>query len=478
MKNRFFGGVLACLVFVWFTDFAAAQVIQPICYFTNSPFNSPRNLRAGLTLGVDRQLYGSTSFGGGTSDFGTIFKVTTSGASTMVANLDSTTGGDPYASLTLGPDSHFYGVGSVGGPVGEGGVFKMDANGVVSPLFGFKASAWSGSAITNQDGGYPYGGLTLGPDGSYYGTTTQGGTNGGGGTIFKITTNGLLTTLVALGNPNGSADPNAYGGSPYGRMALAPDGNFYGTTFLGGYQGNGTVFRMTPTGAFTTLFRFGNTNGSEPDSDLVLGPDNCLYGTTLNGGSGGDGTVFKITTNGVLTTLVNFDFTTGAAPMGGVTLAPDGYFYGTLSTGGYGTNAGGGVFRMSITGALTILGVFSGTNGYYPESQLTVGPDGNLYGTTYEGGPDLNGAGVVFRVNIAPTNGNQLPIAVTPDGIAVLHLAVAVGSTNRLWATTNPYLPLAHWQVLATNVAANGFFDFQDTNTAGYPAKFYRLSMP
>ena len=104
MKNRFFGGVLACLVFVWFTDFAAAQVIQPICYFTNSPFNSPRNLRAGLTLGVDGQLYGSTSFGGGTSDFGAIFKVTTSGASTMVANLDSTTGGDPYASLTLGPE--------------------------------------------------------------------------------------------------------------------------------------------------------------------------------------------------------------------------------------------------------------------------------------------------------------------------------------------------------------------------------------
>lgn len=462
---------------VWLTGSAAGQIIQPIYCFTNSEFSSPRNLLVGLTPGPDGCLYGMTYLGG-SGGWGTVFRVTTSGVLTVIANLDSNTGGDPNASLTLGPDGNFYGTTSFLGTGEEGTVFQVTTNGAVNVLFAFQPIFQNGTEYTNLDGAAPHAGLTLGPDGCFYGSTTQGGMNGGG-TIFKITTNGVLTTLVTLGPP--TADTNAPGASPHGRMALGPDGNFYGTTWIGGNSGEGTVFEMTTNGAYTTLLSFDDTDdldGSEPDYDLVLGPDQCFYGTTYVGGSGGDGTVFKLTTNGVLSTSVNFAGTNGGTPMGGVTIGPDGYLYGTFFNGST-TNGDGGVFRMTTNGTLTVLADFGGTNGYEPEAPLTVGPDGNLYGTTYLGGIGTNAAGVIYRVNIAPTMTNQQPrILMSANGTAILHLASAPGSTNRLWATTNLSLATAQWQVLATNIATNGFFDFQDSNTSGSQMKFYRLSTP
>jgi uncharacterized repeat protein (TIGR03803 family) len=124
-------------------------------------------------------------------------------------------------------------------------------------------------SFNGTNGKYPNAALTLGNDGDFYGTTYSGGSNGYG-TIFKFTTNGTLTTLVSFANTNG-AEPNG--------LTLGNDGNFYGMTTLGGSNNFGTVFKLTTNGTLTTLVSFANTNGRNPNG-LTLGIDGNLYGTT------------------------------------------------------------------------------------------------------------------------------------------------------------------------------------------------------
>ena len=135
---------------------------------------------------------------------------------------------------------------------------------------------------------------------------------------------------------------------------------------------------------------------------------------------------------------------------------------------------------MTTNGILTTLGDFNKTNGFEVKTGVTFGPDGNLYGTAWAGGStDTNAAGAIYRLDVDLAVTNQPPrISWSVGGAVTLHLASIPGSTNQLWATTNLSLPLGQWQVLATNVASNGFFDFTDTNTSGVKMKFYRLSTP
>ena len=135
------------------------------------------------------------------------------------------------------------------------------------------------------DGGFPSAGLALGPDGNFYGTTAYGGTYDDG-MVFRLTTNGALTTLLSFNNSNGS--------HPYAALILGKDGNFYGTTSEGGTGGSGTVFRMTTNGALTTLASFNySLTGGYPYAALVQGADGNFYGTTTEGGTYSDGTVFR-----------------------------------------------------------------------------------------------------------------------------------------------------------------------------------------
>src|SRR5215831_3671579 len=232
-------------------------------------------------------------------------------------------------------------------------------------LFSFKAT----------NGASPYAGLTLGNDGNFYGTTSGGGAFGdrysnGYGTVFRVTTNGVLTTLISFAGTNGAF--------PYAGLTLGNDGNLYGTTGGGGAytnqygQGAGTVFRVATNGVLTTLVHFADTNGANPRAGLTLGNDGNFYGTTLYGGAytnrygQGAGTVFRVTTNGVLTTLVHFAGTNGANPLAGLTLGNDGNFYGTTLYGG--TANDGTVFQVTTDGVLTTLASFAGTNGASPEA--------------------------------------------------------------------------------------------------------------
>ena len=235
----------------------------------------------------------------------------------VLISFNGPDGGDPSAALAQGTDGNFYGTTQYGGTYGEGTVFRMTTNGTLTTLLSFHYS----------NGAYPHAGLVQGADGNFYGTTAGGGTYGDG-TVFRMTANGTLITLASF-------NYSVNGGSPYAGLLQGTDGNFYGTTEDGGTYGDGTVFRMTTNGTLTTLASFNYTNGAYPYAGLVQGADGNFYGTTEDGGTYGDGTVFRMTTNGTLTTLVSFNYSVnGGYPYAGLVQGADGNFYGTTADGG------------------------------------------------------------------------------------------------------------------------------------------------
>ena len=274
-------------------------------------------------------------------------------------------------------------------------MFRVTTNGSLTVLFAFQEVDTNGCPYL-PDGGAPYAGMVLGRDGQFYGTTTSGGGNGCG-TVFRVTTNGVLTTLASLeGGPRTTSQTV---------MVQGADGAFYGTTDFSSPNNLGSVFRVTTNGAFTTLFAFTNTEGAKPQPGLVLA-DGALYGTTREGGAHNYGAVFRLTTNGVATTLASFDYAAGYSPNGGLVRGNDGALYGTTSSGGdFGVGA---VFRVTTNGMLTALASFDyrSGGGMQPKAGLVQGAEGAFYGTTYSGG--ISNCGAVFRVK---TNGELTTLA-------------------------------------------------------------------
>ena len=243
-------------------------------------------------------------------------------------------------------------------------------------------------ALTN--GAKPYSTLIRGVDGNFYGTTNIGG-DYDEGTVFRISPGGTLTTLHSFNGGDG--------GWPLGALVQANDGNFYGTTGIGGHGGGGcdflgcgTVFKMTPSGTLTTVYSFGGTDGAHPGAGLVQATDGNFYGTTAEGGAhnnchDGCGTVFKVTPGGTLTSLHSFNYSDGAYPFAALLQASDGNFYGTTA-GGFncGDYGCGTVFKITPAGMLTIVHSFDDTDGAEPDAGLVQARDGNFYGTTIYGG--------------------------------------------------------------------------------------------
>jgi len=311
---------------------------------------------------------------------------------------------------------------------------------VISLLWAATAAALPAQTFTtlhNFDGTHgslPFAGLVQGADGNLYGTTEFGGVYGEG-TVFKITSDGTLATLYSFCSQGGCAD----GAYPDAGLVQATDGDFYGTAYHGGAnsacnQGCGTVFKITPSGVLTTIYSFCSqsncTDGTEPVAGLVQGADGNFFGTTAGGGGNSNphclftfsescGTAFKITPSGKLTTLYRFcsqsNCLDGADPQAGLIQGTDGNLYGTTSLGG--ANAAkcsgigcGTIFKISPAGTLTILYSFCSKNscrdGEKSESALVQGADGNLYGTTDNGGisnskycPFIPTCGTVFRIS-------------------------------------------------------------------------------
>jgi uncharacterized repeat protein (TIGR03803 family) len=320
------------------------------------------------------------------------------------------------------PMGTFYGTAYYGGDCssqgGCGTIFKISPNGKFTRLYSF-------CSLTNcADGANPYAGLVLGTDGNFYGTASSGGTgrncpgNRACGTVFKITPKGKLTTLYSFCELPNCDD----GADPYAGLVQAVDRNFYGTTFAGGDAsasgcnsfGCGTIFKITPKGRLTTLHAFciqrSCPDGYDLSAGLVQGTDGNFYGTTEVGGTACDtvlyiqsttsatvygcGTVFKITPTGALTTLYSFcpegyPCIDGMDPQAGLLQGTDGTFYGTTGSGG--ADGSGTVFSLAVG-----LGRFvetRPTSGKAGTSVIILGT--NLTGTT---GVSFNGTAAAFTV--------------------------------------------------------------------------------
>jgi uncharacterized repeat protein (TIGR03803 family) len=390
-----------------------------------------------LTQGTNGNLYSTTPSGGPGADvYGTVFEVTPGGAVTTLQGFDGTDGSRPYAGLLQAANGDFYGTTLSGGAKGYGTIFKITPAGALTTLYSFCAEGGGGCT----DGVEPTAGLVQAPNGDFYGTTSFGGSKGGG-TVFKITPAGTLTTLYTFCTVVGCTD----GAQPNAGLVQANNGDFYGTTAGGGSAeaGQGTVFKISPSGVLTTLHSFAGypTDGGAPVAALVQASNGVLYGTTELGGTNcgstyGCGTVFKITPNGETTTLYSFCPQTGCAdgstPESALVQASDGAFYGTTPFGG--TAGSGTIFKITTSGELTTLytflcsGCVSGA-GDEPFAGLVQATNGVFYGTTASGG--IYSHGSIFSLSVGL--GSFVETQTTSGKVGV---AVKVLGTDLIGATS------------------------------------------
>lgn len=338
---------------------------------------------------------------------------------TTLCHFNGTNGANPLGRLVLGKDGSLYGTTVNGGTNGDGIVFKVSTGGIVTTL----------AALNGTTGANPDAGLTQGTNGILYGTANAGGANTFG-TAFQVTTNGTLTLLASFGGTNGTY--------PEADWQFGNDGSLYSTTSHGtAGNGYGTICKLTAGGTLFTLTSFTNGNGAFPNALLAGGTDGAFYGVTPYGGrtnlnsGNGYGTIFKVATNGVLTPLFYFGGTNGNYPNAGLALGGDGCFYGTTEFGG--SNNLGMVFKTTTNGVVTPLASFNGNNGEYPIGTLIPSGDGGFYGTTFLGGTN-DGSGTVYKIT---TNGvlTSLISFSTSNG-AYPKAGLALGSDGNIYGTT------------------------------------------
>ncbi|HEY3777277.1 MAG TPA: choice-of-anchor tandem repeat GloVer-containing protein [Rhizomicrobium sp.] len=327
-------------------------------------------------------------------------------------------GAEPDTDLVADSSGNLYGAAYSGGSMncefGCGVIFKLTPGGRETTLYSFCARDPS-----CPDGYLPESPLILDRSGNLYGTTSAGGANDGG-TVFRLTPDGKETVLYSFCRRSGCAD----GAGPGGGIVMDRKGNLYGATVVGGTPGgNGTVFKLSPDGKEKVLYNFCSQDacrdGSYPLGSVIMDRDGNLYGTTYQGGANsGNGTVYKVSPTGTETVLYSFcaraGCSDGAVPQGGVVLDKDGNLYGTTASGGnlnpncpsFNGNEGGCgvVFEVHPDSSETVLYTFCAqpdcTDGAFPLAGLTrrSGKSGDTYyGTTEVGG--AKNAGVVFSLS-------------------------------------------------------------------------------
>src|SRR5262245_1195563 len=402
-----------------------------------------------LIVGADGKLYGTAQFGGA-AGFGSIFSIDPASPTPAITTIYSFKGpaaGDgayPRARLLLASDGNFYGTTSAGGG-GFGTAFRLTPSGAYTLLtsFPFAIGVFPDTGLVEMGGNFygttpgsrtipqtssiyrltpsgglttflfqganagvePAGGLTGGADGKLYGTTSNGGSPSRGVVYRFNPVTGVITTLYSF---QGSSD----GANPRGDLLRASDGFLYGVTTRSGAGSNGAVFRFSPsTGSLSTVASFRSGAGFSPASGLIEGADGNFYGTTP--GVGGLGSVFKVTPAGALTTEALFDGLNGAASAAAMVLAPDGAFYGTTS-GSVANGPGDGTifkFTPGSPATLTRVAAFGANAGPYQPVTIFAGADGSLYGVfANQGG---SGFGSIFRLTTA--GALTTVAALTPD---------------------------------------------------------------
>ncbi len=460
IRGRAAGTALALAILLLLTVVLAAgpaqaqntygeEVLHSFCY-QNHPYWDcwdGEYPSAGLVQDAQGNLYGTAMHGGlyeCQHGCGTVFKLDTSGNETV---LYSFTGGNdgsyPAAGLVLDAQGYLYGTASAGGGsegcgydelrqrnYGCGTVFKVSTSGGATALYSFTG--------TGGDGSDPLSSLIMDAQGNLYGTTNQGGANGYG-TVFELDTSGNETVLYSF---TGNTD----GAGPSAGLVQDAQGNLYGTTNQGGANDYGTVFEVDTSSNETVLYSFcsqaGCVDGAGPSAGLVQDAQGNLYGTTNQGGANGYGTVFKLDTSDNETVLYSFCSQTGCAdgegPLSNLIMDAQGNLYGTTNEGG--ANGYGTVFKVDASGNETVLYSFTGIvgDGSNPSAGLMMDAQGNLYGTTYSGG--ARGYGTVFAVRYG--EGQTITVTAPAPAIA-LRSSNLTSSSFTVVATASSALPVS-----------------------------------
>jgi uncharacterized repeat protein (TIGR03803 family) len=368
---------------------------------------------AGVVRDPQGNLYGTTAYGG-TSNAGVVYKLSPTGAQTVLHTFTGgADGGNPDAPLVLDPGGNLYGTTTNGGSAGLGAVFKISRTGAQTVLYSFQGG---------NDGAHPYAGLTLDSSGNLYGTTINGGP-ANAGVVYKLVSGTHETVLYTFM----FGSDGAY---PYAGVILDSAGNLYGTA-TEAVQAEGVVYKLTPAGQQTVLYSFNGESGSYPLGSIVLDANGNLYGTTSKGGSG-SGVVYELNAAGTEAVLHRFAGPDGSYPYGGLTLNAAGHLCGTTSQGG--TDSEGAVFTMDAAGTEAVLFNFPGPgDGTQPDAGVTLDAAGNLYGTTVDGGPA--GHGVVYRVSTSGQETILYSFTGGADGSSPSS-AVVLDSAGNIYGTT------------------------------------------
>jgi uncharacterized repeat protein (TIGR03803 family) len=381
---------------------------------------------ASLIVDQKGNFYGTTAQGGA-HGLGTVFELSPptgkhgAWTETVLYSFGSQSGdgANPYDSLIMDQVGNLYGTTHSGGANNDGTVFELSSE---------PSGTWTESALYSfgaapNDGLLPFAGLIADEDGNLYGTTHSGGANSDG-TVFELSRapSGTWTETVLYDFAGAPYD----GSLPYAGLIMDQAGNLYGTTTEGGAYSFGTVFELSrePSGTWTetVLYSFGSQSedGANPYGALIMDGQGNLYGTTTGGGAYVYGEVFELSPSaggsGVWTETALYSFgrysTDGDYPFDGLIMDNDGDFYGTTTGGG--KYSFGTVFEISPAKGsgwtekeLYSFGRRTAT-GEEPWDSLIMDKDGNLYGTTTEGGATTHcdyGCGTVFR--LSPKKGGR-----------------------------------------------------------------------
>jgi uncharacterized repeat protein (TIGR03803 family) len=446
--------------------------------------------RDGYGPATDLVLAGNTLYGatlsGGTNGNGTIFKINTDGSGYQI--LLSLTNGPIEGGMVLIGDT-LYSTTYTGGANDNGSIFKIDTNGSgYAELHSFEATVPSAFG-TNSDGNRPQGDLVT--DGNtLYGTAQLGGPSGNG-TIFKINTDGSGFTVIKafsptfLGTNNVSGNPivtsgtNLDGARSVGSLVL-DGGTLYGTTYKGGVS-NGVVFSVETNGDNYTVLKYfpgitgppnagTNTDGAAPIAGLTLNGD-TLYGTTVGGGAESLGVVFTLKTNGTgFANLHDFLVADGAFPRNSLLL--DGAtLYGTTAAGGI-TNRGT-IFMLQTNGAdFIVLRNFDNTSGSQCDAKFVLSSN-ILYATAVNGGS--NSSGVVFGLTVLPHIMIDTNLGIRFGSFGFDYNGIS-NQTAIIDSTTNLSQPV--WIPLQTNLLIGVPLHFGDLNAPQNSSTFYRIRSP
>jgi uncharacterized repeat protein (TIGR03803 family) len=415
MKQR----TMQCLLILGLVLSISARlaVAQSGTYTAVYPFSQADGFGQGtpgmLAEGLDGNVYGTNPSGFSGAYYGVLIGYSPLSGKLPPINFNGKADGfSPLAGVTLGVDGNLYGTTEWGGNTttvnsGWGLVYKFTPG--ASPAPPAHIYDFQNSTGILADGAYPWAPPVQTQDGSLWGVSKD---PSGAGIWYKMNTSGSILASGTL--PSITTAP---------MMVSLEEGTLYGTTTKGGTSNQGAVYRLKQDGTpLTIIHSFDSNNaglGLGPAGPVIEGSDGFLYGTTCWGGqtaSGmtgtgitGQGTVFRVSRDGSFFQSIhsfqdNANTFEGSCPTAGLVQGSDGKLYGATSQGGGGTTTTiqGVLFRLNPDGTnFEILHKFESKTGYYPASSLFLHTNGIIYGMTTKGGisGNVGNYGVLFSYN-------------------------------------------------------------------------------